>query len=213
MSGESTLDSKPFPLPQQHNLQTATDNALEALAKQPPEQLQWLGARVDRDGLKLPVLNSEVSVDLAAGRVTTVQGADLSPPWRILVLHYLCVVDRPEQLTPEVTFGDLASARTYASVYSKRVIGRLCATAGRDAQTLQAAAAALAASSVQAGDLAFDLKPFPLITVRVIWHGPDEEFGPSATMLLPRNIESFFCSEDTVVLSEQLVSRLCGKPL
>jgi hypothetical protein len=29
---------------------------------------------------------------------------------------------------------------------------------------------------------------------------------------LPRNIEDYFCSEDIVVLSECLVSRLCGRP-
>ncbi|KKL15738.1 hypothetical protein LCGC14_2502600, partial [marine sediment metagenome] len=92
------------------------------------------------------------------------------------------------------------------------VIRRLCATAGRDEQTLRAGADALDAQSFQAGDLAFDLKPFPLVTVRIIWHAPDEEFGSSATMLLPKNIESFFCSEDIVVLSEQMISRLSGKP-
>ena len=32
-----------------------------------------------------------------------------------------------------------------------------------------------------------------------------------ATLLLPANIEAYFCSEDIVVLSEQLISRLCGR--
>ncbi len=212
MSGEPARTSKPFPLPRQHNLQTATDSALELLRGRSVEQLGRLGAWFEGDHPRLEVLDCELCVDVATGGVTTLAGVEVSPPWRILVLHYLCIASRPEQLAPEITFADLPSARAYVSVYNKRVIGRLCATAGRDAQTLQAGASALGARWVRTGgDLAFDLKPFPLLAARVIWHAPDEEFGPSATMLFPRNIESFFCSEDIVVLSEQLVSRLSGR--
>ena len=61
------------------------------------------------------------------------------------------------------------------------------------------------------GDTAFDFDIFPRLCVRVIWHAADEEFPPSATLLLPANIESYFCIEDIVVLSESLVSRLGGR--
>ena len=211
MSHKPKRTSKLFPLPQKHNLQAATDNALESLHGQSAEQLRWLGVCCEEGHPRLRVLNCTLCVDLATGRVATAAGAEVSPPWRILVLHYLCIASRPEQLVPEITFADLASARAYVSVYNKRVIDRLCATAGRNAQTLQAGASALGADMVQAGDLAFDLKLFPLLAARVIWHAPDEEFSSSATILFPRNIESFFCSEDIVVLSEQLVSRLSGR--
>ena len=53
---------------------------------------------------------------------------------------------------------------------------------------------------------------FPRVIHRLIWHAADDEFPPSATILLPSNIEEFFCSEDIVVLSESLVARLAGKP-
>jgi hypothetical protein len=49
---------------------------------------------------------------------------------------------------------------------------------------------------------------FPRICLRLIWHAPDDEFPPSATILLPAAIESFFCTEDIVVLSERLTARL-----
>ena len=91
------------------------------------------------------------------------------------------------------------------------MIARLCATAGRDAATLSAAAESLGGRRAEDGDLAFDFAPFPRVSMRLIWHAPDEEFPPSATLLMPENIESYFCSEDIVVLSEQLVSRLCGR--
>jgi hypothetical protein len=44
-----------------------------------------------------------------------------------------------------------------------------------------------------------------------VWHAPDDEFPASATLLLPPNIEDYFCSEDIVVLSESLVARLSGR--
>ena len=93
------------------------------------------------------------------------------------------------------------------------MLGRLCATAGRDARTLADAANSLAGRPVdaQTGDLAFDFDLFPRLTIRLIWHAPDEEFGPAATLLLPANIEAYFCIEDIVVLSERLVSRLEGR--
>ena len=61
------------------------------------------------------------------------------------------------------------------------------------------------------GDAAFDFDMFPRVCVRLIWHAADEEFPPSATLLLPANIDAFFCIEDIVVLSERLVARLGGR--
>jgi hypothetical protein len=89
----------------------------------------------------------------------------------------------------------------------------LCATVGRDAEGLWAAAGALGgrAAACAAGDAAFDFCVFPRVLARLVWHAPDEEFSPSATLLLPANIESYFCAEDIVVLSESLVARLGGK--
>ena len=196
--------------PPQHNLEIAAELALAVLREQTPEQLAWLGAERAEGGWRLRVLNSVLCADAATGRVATAAGAEVGPHWRILLLHYLSAAGRPPPMPPEVAFADLASARSYAGVYQQRVIGRLCATAGRQASSLQSAAAALGAHPVPVGDLGFDLEPFPRLTARVIWHAPDEEFAPSATLLFPRNIESFFCVEDVVVLSERLVSRLCG---
>ena len=59
--------------------------------------------------------------------------------WRVLVLHYLDVRIQPPAQPPEVTFASFPSARTYASVYEKRVNGRLCATVGKDLDTLRTA--------------------------------------------------------------------------
>jgi hypothetical protein len=128
------------------------------------------------------------------------------------VLHYLAVAGRPEPREPEVTFADLPDGRGYADVYDSRVLKRLCATAGRDAATLRDAAEALGGLEVPGGDMAFQFTVFPRVAIRMIWHAPDEEFAPSATILLPGNVDEFFCTEDMVVLCESCVARLGGRP-
>jgi len=196
----------------QENLEVATERGFDALAGQAHDQFLWLGAEPIGDGWRLPVLGEALEVDPAARRVTTSAGVDVGPAWRILVLHYLTIDSRPERLPPEITFADLRTARSYAGVYHGRVISRLCATAGRDATRLSAAAESLGGQAAGGGDAAFDFRVFPRVSLRLIWHAPDDEFPPSATLLLPPNIESYFCSEDVVVLSECLVARLGGRP-
>jgi len=196
----------------QKNLERAAQMAFESLRGQTDEQMVWLGAECSGGIRRLPVLDDVFAVDLSASRVTTSPGREVGLHWSILALHYLAITSRPERREPEVTFADLGRARSYAEVYHQRVIARLCATAGRDAETLRTAAVALGGRSAAGGDAAFDFDVFPRLSVRLIWHAPDEEFPPSATLLLPVNVESYFCSEDIVVLSERLVSRLGGRP-
>jgi len=200
------------PPPPQDNLNRAIQLAYDVLAEQTPEQLAWLGAEVTGGVWRLPVLNDTFEVDVTRRQTVTASGADVQPAWKILVLHYLAVTDRPEDRAANTTFADLANARSYAGIYQGRVIARLCATAGRNAETLHAAAESLDGHPIEQGDLGFDFRPLPRVTLRLVWHAPDEEFPPSATVLLPDNIESYLCSEDIVVLSEQLVARLGGRP-
>ncbi len=199
-------------LPPQHNLRTATAKVVEALRGQSAEQLAWLGAAAEGGTCRLAVLGETLQADLDTGEVVAASGQAVAPSWRILLLHYLARVDRPIAGPAEITFADLPAARAYAGVYRQRVLARFCATAGREGETFAAAAGALGGRTVDGGDMAFEFDVFPRLAVRMIWHAADEEFGPSATLLLPRNVEAFLCIEDIVVLSEQLVSRLSGRP-
>lgn len=198
--------------PRQRNLDRATDLAFEALRQQAPEQLAWLGVETDDDTWQVPVLDDRIGVSLSEQRVTTAAGQEISPFWRILVLHYLKIAGRPDRREPSVVFADLANARSYNKVYEGRTVGRLCGTVGREEEPLREAALDLGGRAADGGDMAFDFDVFPRLTMRLVWHAPDEEFPSSASILFPPNIESFFCSEDITVLSERLVSRLCGKP-
>jgi len=199
-------------LPTQENIARATEMAFEALGGQTDEQMAWLGA-VPQEGIwKLPVLGHALHVDRPAKRVTTEEGKEAGPFWRILALHYLAVRDQPDLTPPGVVFADIPTARSYAGVYHQRVIARLCGTAGRDLETLRAAAEEHGGQLVAEGDAGFDFNVFPRLPVRLVWHAADEEFPPSATLLLPANIEEYLCIEDVTILSECLVSRLGGRP-
>jgi hypothetical protein len=191
----------------QDNLRRATALAFESVAAQTSEQVAWLGAQWRQGAWCLPICDGAFEVHLAARRVTGPGGREVGPHWRILALHYLAITSRPERLPPTITFADLPTARSYADVYRGRVLARLCATAGRSAEKLRAAASAIGGRAAAGGDMAFDFDAFPRVCLRLIWHAGDEEFPPSATLLLPSNIESYFCSEDIVVLSERLVDR------
>jgi len=196
----------------QENYQVATERAFARLCDQSAEQLRWLGAVAHESDWQLPVLNETFEVRGSSKEVVTLAGREVGPAWRILALHYLGVTLRPDRVPPRITFDDLATARSYGDVYRGRVISRLCATAGRQQETLRRAAGALGGRSVDRGDASFCFDVFPRVEVCLIWHAADEEFPASATLLLPENTESYFCPEDIVVMSEGLVSRLSGKP-
>ncbi len=212
MSGTEDPASRFQAPPRQRNLDRATELAFEALQQQSPEQLAWLGVETRDDTLRVRVLDDRIGVSIAKKRVTTAAGQEIGPFWRILVLHYLKIAGRPERKDPAVVFADLANARSYNKVYEGRTAGRLCGTIGREEGPLREAALSLGGRDAEGGDMAFDFDLFPRLSMRLLWHAPDEEFPPSATILFPPNIESFFCSEDITVLSERLVSRLCGRP-
>lgn len=195
----------------QDNLQRAETLAFDALDRQTAAQMLWLGAHSAGMVWRLPVLNDTLEVDVSARHITTSAGEEVGAAWRILLLHYLAITARPEKLVPVITFADLPTARSYAEVYHQRAIVRLCATAGQDAEKMRMAALALGGRAEAGGDTAFDFDVFPRLAVRVIWYAGDEEFPPSATLLLPVNIASYLCVEDIVVLSERLVSRLAGR--
>lgn len=219
----SEPQGRPAVPPPQRSYEESAARALAVVRAQPAEQLAWLGATPTGGGCSLRVLEDVLTVDLETGTVRDPAGRVAGPWWRVLVLHYLSVSSRPAEQPPGVTFADLPGGRAYASVYQRRVIERLCRTAGRDGPTLRRAGEDLAGRVVRdsaeglvappappAGDLVMEFAAFPRVTVQLAWYAGDEELTPSAALLLPSNVESFFCLEDIVVLSERLVSRLAG---
>jgi len=214
---------RPAVPPPQRNYEEAASRALAGVRRQPADQLEWLGALGAADQWRVPVLDGSLTVEQELGTVRDSTGRPVGPLWRVLTLHYLGVPARPKEEPPAITFADLPGGRAYAGVYQGRVIHRLCRTVGRDRKTLRRAAETLggqviadasegpsSAPAAPVGDLVLEFQVYPRVRLRLVWYAGDEELSPSAVLLLPGNIESFFCLEDIVVLSEGLISRLSG---
>ena len=170
-----------------------------------------MGARASGELWTIEVLGQTLIVDTQTGSVRTPEGLDVKETWQILVLHYLAIGYQPHFGKPDRTFADFPDALAYSKVYQGRVIERFCYTAGRDLATLTEAASKFGGRETDGGDKAFEFLVFPRLTIKLIWYAPDDEFPPSATILLPGNILGALSIEDIVVLSEQLVATLGGK--
>jgi len=204
-----------IPEPQQSYRQ-AFERGLEQLRSRNGEGLAELGARPTAPGrYELPVLDGVFVIDLPAGRVTLAGGDQPGWPenapgeaWAILAVHYLG--SRPPWREPSkwISFADLPEARGYNPVYRGRVLGRLCATAGRDRQTFIRACTRLGGERFEAGEEGFKFQVFPRVPVAIAWYSGDDEFRAGASLVFPENITDFFSAEDVVVLSESLVARL-----
>ncbi len=203
----------------QDNYQIAVDQAFAQVVSRSPAQLEALGAKPDgASRCRLPVLNAEFTVDLAAKELTFSMPAPEGPAegpvgvmWQILALHYLCG-PAPETAEPQWrAFADFPDIRGYESVFKGRVIGRLCATAGRSEKSFVAAAERLGGQPAEVGDLGYRFDVFPHAPLLVAWYADDGELPPNATVLYPDNIQRRLPLEDVVVLPEALVSRLQGK--
>ncbi len=206
------------PLQRQSNYHQAFVKALEAVRGRSGEELVELGGRrLEGRQYSLSVLNDVFMIDLAEGTVGLANGradagaGSLRIEWQILALHYLAAPVPWTVGRSWVGFGDMPEARGYDPVYRGRVLGRLCATAGRDREGLVRAAGGLGGEPVDMGDEGFKFQVFPRLAVVIVWYAGDEEFGPGSSFLYPSNIMSFLSVEDVVVLSERLVSRLQGR--
>ena len=198
--------------------QLALDQGLERVGRQDLSTLTALGAREIGEGrYELPVLDAAFVVDLPRGNVTRAtadDGAAGAAPvrmvWQILAVHYLSASPPWPDSARWISFADIVEARGYEPVYRGRVLGRLCATAGRDRETFVRACERVGAERLDWGDEGFRFPVFPRLSAIIAWYRGDEDFPPNASFVYPDNIQSLLPIEDVIVLSEAVVSRLQG---
>jgi len=203
----------------QDNYEIARKCAFEAARYQTPEFMPCLGAApTGPSAYSLPVLNVTFHIDLAGEkiRVSLQDGTEADPAspnlcWQVIALHYLAARPLERQAERWVAFPDFPEIRGYESVYKGRVLGRLCATAGRDRDTFTQACLRLGATPAECGDVGFEFRVFPALSLRIAWYAGDEEFPPAVSFLFPEDILTRLPLEDTIVLSESIVALLQGK--
>jgi hypothetical protein len=196
--------------------EVAFHRSLEALRTRDAGTLIALGAvSVGDRRYELPVLEWRYRIDLVTGTVTHANdgaAGDVPMVWRILVLHYLASRRPDSVMTRWVSYAEFQDVRGYEKVFRGRVMGRLCATAGRSREAFTAAGQRLRGQPFPEGDAGFRFQVFPRLAVAIAWFSGDDELPPSVSFLLPDNALDFLPLEDLVVLSESVVSRLQGRP-
>ncbi len=113
----------------------------------------------------------------------------------IIILHYLAKTLGPDKLAAPtgewIDFSQLKGAESYYPTYRKRTIDRLIKKYGSGTE-----------------DIKKIVKIFDGVEFMIKVSRADEEFGADAAILYDRSIESIFCVEDIVVLTEIVVHAL-----
>ncbi|MEW6545394.1 MAG: DUF3786 domain-containing protein [Bacillota bacterium] len=131
------------------------------------------------------------------------------PQWlAILTLHYLNGASG-DPLTGElIPFRDLPGGRVYDSNFEKRVRARLVRAFAHQPALLVEAGRRLGGEAVEMGDATVRVLTFPRIPVWLVLWAADEEFPAQANVLFDSSVHSYLCTEDVVVLCEQVASEL-----
>ena len=156
-------------------------------------------------------LADEYDIDLENRKVLSLScNAPAQAFVSILMLHYLKerIVGLPPVRGEWVAFQELVGGQGYYPVFKKRVIKRIEKKYGKDPDALNDLVGRFKGKRSDLADVSVILEAFDNIPVLIeIWRA-DEEFGPSVDILFDKNIESVFCTEDIVVLSEFIASQI-----
>ena len=139
-----------------------------------------------------------------------VEGEELSLRERILLLHYLDRASGVPASGLEITFAQLPGVEVYLPVFRARTIDRVVRSFGRRPELLVEAARTLGGHEVEYGDVGMVIPALPRVSITfVLWLG-DDEFEPAGNILFDSRIGEYLPTEDVIVASEMIVSRLCA---
>ncbi|OFX14313.1 MAG: hypothetical protein A2Z18_11210 [Armatimonadetes bacterium RBG_16_58_9] len=200
--------------PRQRPHERACELAFEELVSRelPAETLEALGVTRENGLIHVPVLNSELVVDLSSRRVIVGDGGAARTAWALLALHYLCARDVSQDLR-EVSFGHFHECRGYLGVFRKRIIGRFLATVGGREEQFQQACERLGATRVAQPGISYRFNVLPRVPITIVRHGGDDELGPDANVIYSADVEHLLPAEDCVVAAELLLDTLSGAPI
>lgn len=202
-------------LAKQTNYEVALQGAWDCVRRKPVEEFHPLGVSEPLAGSRqwfLPVLDTEFEIDVQERCMTAIGYGEVGCIWQILALHALLVQTPFPESSRQITFEEIPEARGYSAPYRGRVLEGFTRTVGHSRESLLAAAQTCGGQVVPGGDLAVRFQVFPHVPLTIVWYRGDDEFTPGASFLYNDNITSVFEVEDIVVMTEQVVARLRGKP-
>ena len=140
--------------------------------------------------------------------VSTHDGQEPDTATRLIILHYLIHADGAPPADLWIAFRELPDGRVYDVAFQGRTSARLVRAYGIDEKGFVAAAKALGGDPLTYGDASFLFRLLPRVSMAVILHLGDEEFGPNVTVLFDAAAGHYLPIEDLAVLGGMLTSRL-----
>lgn len=205
--------------PAQRPYETALKIAFDRLAARDltRETLNALGVELVDGSFRVQALNSHLLVDPQARQVTVEGAGRARTSWALLVVHYLCAEDVTQD-SREVSLAHFPSCRGYLAVFQKRIVGRFLATTGRSGEVFSNTSKAIGGEVVNALSMSsisqgFSFSVLPRITITIVRHEGDDEFGAGATVVYRADAERLLPAEDCIVAAELLLDTLAGKPM
>ena len=174
--------------------------------------------------LELPQPHSDGSLDLrmlgrdirltppAFAAQAAGDGQEIHPVDRLLALRCL-QCDRPIKPTGElITFRQFPGGRFYWRPFCSRTTEPLVRAIGNDLGRLRRGLSRFDWSDVSHGDLAARVQVLGPISVTLIYHAGDDEFGPVADILFDASLPRILCAEDAAAVAGRVCLRLCNEP-
>lgn len=213
------MESRYFPLPNQHNYEygyeLAYKLACEQLAKFDNIEQQCL-----KSGAQYQVINSQkiiileylnqsyqiVFPDIDISLIDSEEEVPMRD--KILILHYFTQAKGTPITNKVIAFRELPEGANYFPTFSKRAIKPLLDHFGREPERLIDAAEKLGSHRVDYGDVAVTINAFNYVPITlVLWRG-DEEFNPEGNILFDSTISDYLPTEDINILCETISWKL-----
>lgn len=206
---------RPWPVPpRQQPYAIALALSFDTLTANPPspEKLELLGAKIEREGIRLAVLNREVLVNVDKREVTVIGGGRARVAWALLVLHYLSAEDVTLDAR-EATLAHFSDSRGYLAVFGKRIVGRFLKSVGKTGELFAQKSEQIGGALIPSTGLCYQFNVLPRVPVAIVRHEGDEDFGAGANVIYRADIERLLPAEDRVVTAELLLDTLSGAPI
>lgn len=159
-------------------------------------------------GLRLNFWGQPLQVSWPTGGMQRSDGAPLSMPWRLVILHYLATADGTPLADRWLSFRELPDGRVYDAAFRRRACLGLARVFGARPEALVAAATALGGVRLCFGDASFMFQVLPRARVTIILHAADEEFEAEVNMLFDATMRHYLPIEDVAVLGGLVAGEL-----
>lgn len=127
---------------------------------------------------------------------------------KIIILHYILHASGIHVGDHKIPYEDIPGCRSYAPVFTNRVIKPLLSAFGYSSHSFLEAGLSLNGNQEPYGNASFTLTPLPRIPITfILWEG-SYEFSPSLTILFDPSIHTYLPLEDIVVIAKLTSTRI-----